>query len=110
MKTLLASLIVAMLVGCAGPRVQNASPVTAVNGTVKPTFLAAGVKITHVDAKHRFVVLDFAGRVMPGAPATLNVFRAGKLVGQVQISGPSSATRATADILEGDLKVGDEAR
>jgi len=40
----------------------------------------------------------------------MTVYRDGKQVGTVQITEPVRARFATADILEGELRVGDEAR
>jgi hypothetical protein len=113
MKTFIALLLVA-LAGCAGQKShQSTHPAATTNTvavTIAPSLAGAGVKITHVDAKLKFVVLDFTGQLIPAPLTTLNVFRAGQKVGQVQINGPAKPPRATADILSGDLRVGDEAR
>lgn len=106
MKTLL-SLGLVILIGCAGPRPQSKptpprAPLAKLN--------VDGAKITRINAQHKFVVLDFTSRVMPVVGTKLPVYRGKERVGEVQITEPVRATWATADILAGDLKVGDEAR
>ena len=71
---------------------------------------AAGAKITHVDAKLRFVVIDYRARAMPAVGTRVTVYRAGQRVGEVQITDPVRVSFATADIRDGEVRVGDEAR
>jgi hypothetical protein len=66
--------------------------------------------IRKVDDTYQFVVIDFSSRAMPPVGTRLAVYRDGKPVGEVRISEPTRAQFATADILTGDLQVGDEAR
>ena len=71
---------------------------------------AAPARITSINADYRFVVLDFSASAMPAIGTRLNVYREQELVGSVQITEPVRARFATADIIKGELRVGDEAR
>jgi hypothetical protein len=106
MKTIL-SLVLLVLIGCAGPR-----PKPVASTPVLPTAKlgVTGARITRLHAQHKFVVLDFTSRVMPPVGTKLPVYRGTERVGEVQLTEPVRATFATADILSGDLIIGDEAR
>ena len=67
-------------------------------------------KIVSANPELRFVVIDFSSRVMPPIGTRLDVYRGEKNIGAVQITEPVRARLATADIVEGDVRVGDEAR
>jgi len=67
-------------------------------------------KVLMVNSEFRFVVLDFDGRLVPKLGTQLTVRREGKTVGAVRVTGPVSGLSAVADIVEGELRVGDEAR
>jgi len=106
MKIIL-SLFLIVLVGCTGPRPQP----TPANPTVPTAKLGVtGAKITRINAQHKFIVLDFTSRVMPAVGTKLPVYRGNDHVGEVQLTQPVRVNFATADILNGDLRVGDEAR
>ena len=112
MKNFLSLLLVAVLAGCAtksAPTVPAPAPVATSAKPATPTFVS-GAKITHVDAKLQFVVLDYRSRVLPLIGTRLTVFRAGQRVGEVQLTDPIRMGFATADIRTGELRVGDEAR
>jgi hypothetical protein len=66
--------------------------------------------VRKVDITYNFVVLDFSQRAMPPLGTHLTVYRDGQKVGEVQITEPVRAQFATADVLAGELQVGDEAR
>ena len=114
MKKLLSLLLLAVLAGCATKSAPTVPvPVSAPAATAatpsSPTFVS-GAKITHVDAKLQFVVLDYRSRVLPLIGTRLTVFRAGQRVGEIQLTDPIRLGFATADIRTGELHVGDEAR
>ena len=67
-------------------------------------------RIVSVNPELRFVVIDFSSRVMPPVGTRLNVYRGDKNTGAVQITEPVRAQLATADIVQGDVRIGDEAR
>jgi hypothetical protein len=76
-----------------------------------PAQLAATpARITSLNAGYRFVVLDFSAGAMPAIGTRLNVYRDQELVGAVLITDPVRTRFATADIVKGELRVGDEAR
>ncbi len=66
--------------------------------------------ITRINDQFHFVVIDFSGRPMPAVGTIVSVYRGNERVGSVQITQPVRTHFATADILEGNLQVGDEAR
>lgn len=103
MKTLALAILTVTLTGCVADRSDRAV-------LPAPQFAPAGAPITRVEAKHQFVILDFKDRVMPALGTKLTVYRGLERVGVVQLTPPARATFATADILEGELRVGDEAR
>ena len=110
MKNFLSLLLGALLTGCATQVPPPAKTPAAPAGTPVAQFAAPGAKITHVDARFRFVVLDYRSRPIPFLGTRLGVYRAGQRVGEVQITDPVRMGFATADIRNGELHVGDEAR
>ncbi len=67
-------------------------------------------RIVSVNSEHGFVVMEFTSRTMPAIGTRVAVYRNGKPVGAVRITEPARAPLATADIVEGEVRVGDEAR
>ena len=65
-------------------------------------------RIVSLNTEHDFVVIDFTSRMMPAVGTRVNIYRNGKRVGAVRITEPVRAQFATADILEGEVHVGDE--
>jgi len=112
MKNFLSILLIAILTGCAtksAPPAPVPAPATTAGKPATPTFVS-GAKITRVDTKLQFVVLDYRSRVLPLIGTRLTVYRAGQRVGEVQLTDPIRMGFATADIRTGDVRVGDEAR
>ena len=110
MKHILSLGLLAILTACATQPAPSAPLSSAPAAKPAVQHIATGAKITHLDAKLRFVVLDYRSRVMPAIGAKLTVYRDGQRVGAVQITDPVRTSFATADILEGELRVGDDAR
>jgi len=107
---LLAGAVALAAAGCATRPIR---PDTArpAKPTPPPSPLAAApAKLLVVNTEHQFVVLDFSGRLVPPLGTRLTVSREGKPVGVVRVTGPVRGWTAVADILEGELRVGDEAR
>ena len=101
--------------GCADTSRTNAArPVTRPQPSeMEPApsqFGPGSARIVSVNPELRFVVIDFSSRVMPPVGTRLNVYRGDKNTGAVQITEPVRAQLATADILQGDVRIGDEAR
>lgn len=64
-------------------------------------------EITALRLQQGFVVIDFLPGIVPQNGAVLEVYRDGKPVGRVRLTGPWVSRRAAADILEGHLEKGD---
>lgn len=62
-----------------------------------------------VNSKKNFVVVDF-GENMPAVKSELGVYRYDVFIGSIRVTEPVKAPLATADILNGTLKKGDEVR
>jgi hypothetical protein len=110
---LLPVIVAAAATGCASHNAQSSSAPNRTRDVaqVAPAqFGPAPARIRSIDSQYKFVVIDFTSRVMPAVGAQLTVYRNGKRVGLVRVTEPVRAQFATADILEGDLQVGDEAR
>ena len=110
MKKILIIISFAILTGCATQSTPPAKPTADAGKPPVMQFIATGAKITHVDAKLGFVVLDYRSQTMPAVGERLSVYRAGQRIGEVQITDPVRVSFATADILKGEIRVGDEAR
>jgi hypothetical protein len=67
-------------------------------------------RVVFLNPRLRFVVVDFAFHQMPRLEQRLGVFRAGRRVGEVRISGPVDGTRVVADVMTGEADVGDLVR
>jgi hypothetical protein len=65
-------------------------------------------RIVSLNSEHDFVVIDFTSRTIPAGGTTVSIYRNGKRVGAVRITEPVRAQFATADIVEGEVHVGDE--
>ena len=64
--------------------------------------------ITKVNQTYRFVVIDFGSHKMPALGTRLTVYREGQPVGQVELTEPVRDRFATADILNGEVHIGDQ--
>lgn len=99
--------------GCASqqPQIGDAASAKTEPAQMTPTqFGAAPAAITFLNSEHDFVVIDFSARVMPAIGSRLSVYRNGRKIGAVRVTEPVRARFATADIIEGELQVGDEVR
>jgi hypothetical protein len=105
----------ALLAGCLGGGAAAPTRTVTKPGSpyVEPAPVELGsgtARIASVNVEHGFVVVDFASRMMPEAGTLVNVYRAEKRVGGIRITEPVHAPFATADIVEGEMRVGDEVR
>lgn len=100
-------LLLVLLTACAAPK-RPAKP--AAPPPAPASFRGIPAKIIRIHTGYKFVVLDFRGRAQPAVGTTLSVYRGDKRVGAVRTTEPVRPNFATADITEGDLRVGDEAR
>jgi hypothetical protein len=67
-------------------------------------------KVVRVKEDARFAVLNFPVGMMPGVQQRLNVYRHGLKVGEVKVVGPRDDDNTVADIINGEVQVGDELR
>lgn len=108
-------MLATVLAGCLG-RGTSASSRSVIQpqpDSVEPApsqFGPGPAKVVSVNSELRFVVIDFSSRLMPAVGTRLNVYRGDKNIGAVQITEPVRARLATADIVQGEVHVGDEAR
>ena len=71
---------------------------------------AATARIVSVNSDLGFVVVDFASQTVPTPGTQVSVYRGDKRVGAVRITEPVHTPLATADVIEGEIRLGDEAR
>jgi hypothetical protein len=105
----------ALFTGCLGRTTMAPARASAQpdNRHVEPSSAELGTmaaRIVSLNSEHEFVVIDFMSRVVPAVGTRVNVYHQGKRVGAVRITEPVRAQLATADIVEGEVHVGDEAR
>jgi hypothetical protein len=95
--------------GCAGTSPK--SPPAPKNGQIVVTSARQGGVVQMV-TEFRFVVLNFAGAYPPSKGTVLDVVRDGRKVGRVMVDGASREfpTLMTADIIEGEVRKGDDVR
>ena len=108
-----------LLVGCTAPAGSGSAPPTAHPGpkatgpatavTVAPDLAMAG-HVVRVNATARYAILGFPIGSMPLNGLRMGVYREGRRVGEVKVSGPQRDDHTVADIMQGDCQVGDEVR
>ena len=81
------------------PRYPAINPITPVQG-----------RVTFVNDRFRFVIVDFAFHQMPQLEQRLGVYRRDVRIGEVRISGPADGSTIVADIMSGDADLGDQVR
>lgn len=92
--------------GCAAPRTKKPSPQAAVR--LVPDERLHG-RIATINSPGQFAVLDFNVGRIPPLKSELNVYRGNEIVGVVRLTGPARDNLVAADILNGELVVGDRA-
>lgn len=109
-RAVVMSLAAALLSGCLGSG-ATAPAGTPVGAQLEPAAPETGVaKIASVNTELGFAVVDFAAQTMPPVGTRVSVYRGDKRVGTVRITEPVHAPLATADVVDGEVRVGDEAR
>ncbi|PWU12835.1 MAG: hypothetical protein C5B50_20760 [Verrucomicrobia bacterium] len=66
--------------------------------------------VVKVNERAAFVVLNFPAGHVPGTDMRMSLFRRGAKVGEVKITERQLDDYVVADLLNGEAKVGDEAR
>jgi hypothetical protein len=67
-------------------------------------------KVVRVNQNAGFAVLNFPVGMMPNADQRMSVYRKGLKVGEVKVSGPRQDDNTVADIVNGEVGIGDELR
>jgi len=101
--------------GCAGSgtTVRARTAVKPVNPVQQPVPAPLGppaARIVSVNADLGFVVVDFGSLAVPTPGTQVSIYHGGKRVGAVRITEPVHAPLATADVVEGEVRMGDEVR
>jgi len=103
-----------LLAGCAShkspaPKPGQPKP-PASKPVITPDFRPVG-KVASVNRDGRFVIISFSPGDMPKPEERLNVYHNGLKVAEVKVDGKWQTDNNTvADIVEGQVQVGDEAR
>ena len=95
----------------APPKVKP--PKTNATPPQKPTVTALNAlagKVVLVNAGLRFVVVDFSVGRKPVPGQRLGIYRKEQKIGEVKISGQSRDVNFAADLVTGEVRVGDEIR
>lgn len=117
MSKLLSSLLALplLLAACRtlGPEPSDPKPV-ATNAPppaprIQPLDTSVGRVVT-VNARLRFVILDFSLSALPSPGQRLVLERDGADVGELKVTGPARDATTAADIIRGEPKVGDRVR
>jgi len=67
-------------------------------------------RVISVNARLRFVVLDYSLNVMPAVGDRLDLWRGERRLGELKVTGPVRNTTLVADIVSGEPEVGDLTR
>jgi len=100
---------------CAGCASHNEALPNAPAENVPPAVIVTpdnsiSGKVVLYDSAGRFVVVNFPAGQMPAMGQILFLYRAGLKTAEVKITGPQGYGNIVADLLTGDVKVGDEVR
>jgi hypothetical protein len=103
-----------LLAGCATHNSTATKPDTQQSASVKPVvtpdFRPVG-KVALVNADGRFVIITYSPGELPKPDARLSIYRDNLKVAEVKVDGQRQMGNNTAaDILTGNVLVGDEAR
>ena len=100
------------LAGCAVPGRWGGEPLAKPGGgtVVTPGAFRLEGRVVRTNVRLNFVVLDFGLHGLPPIGGQFAIYRLGKKVGQVRVSGPAWDTYTVADIIEGEIWMGDEAK
>ncbi len=87
------------------PRTTETKPAAPV-----PSKLAAKVVMVKAEPEYRFVVIEFSSPEIPSAGSQLTTYRGKERTATVKVTEPVRPPHVTADILDGQPRVGDEVR
>ena len=109
---LLLSVAIAAVAGCSSPK--GAAPAAKPGGLLSRDLVrpldGTTAKLLSVNARLRFVVLDYSLSPMPVFGQRLEVVRDGQKVAELKVTGPARGSTTAADIVSGEPRPGDVAR
>jgi hypothetical protein len=88
----------------------TAKPAPTMQKTIVTPDESLAAKVIKVNTMGRFVVLNFPEGQMPKPDQHLFLYRGGLKVAEVKITGQPLETCIVADIISGDMEVGDTIR
>jgi hypothetical protein len=94
-------------------RLEGKTPGMGREAPVNPTITAitpVSGNVVYVNPISRYIVLDFYSSVLPQTDQRFNVYRRDLKVGEIKISRESRNHLIAADIMAGEVEVGDVAR
>jgi hypothetical protein len=89
------------------PKTGKAAPPTA--PVISPVNALSG-RVMLVNGPLKYIVAEGTLGRLPAADQVLNVYRDGQRVGEVRVSQQARGANFTADIVQGELRVGDTLR
>jgi len=109
---LLLVMVLALAAGCAATKegAAGGKPGGLVSRDLVRPLDGTTAKLLLVNARLRFVVLDYSLSPMPGFGQRLEVVRDGRKVAELKVTGPARGSTTAADIVSGEPRPGDVAR
>lgn len=114
MKLFVPALIAVSLLsaGCAKTKPAKPKPVEVVvkeEPIIRPVTRPIG-RVSTVNLVSRFVVVSYPSTTLPKFQQQLGIYREGRKVGEVKVTGPERDTITAGDLIAGEAQVGDEVR
>jgi hypothetical protein len=104
---------IALLVGCASKAGKTTPARNTTGGTnapiTKPSSLLVG-RVDSVNVKGRYVIISFPIGALPVIGLPVDAYREGLKVAELKITPPQQNNLTAADIVAGEVRVGDEVR
>lgn len=95
---------ITLLSGCATRTVSHEQPASTVRIVPDPRLHG---RIASVNTQGQFVVIDFNVGRIPPLNSHMQVYRENKVVGEINLSGPINDNLVAADVVRGELTLGD---
>jgi hypothetical protein len=105
--------LAAALTGCAtdssGPGFPESGSSENADPELRPVVAANG-KVISFREDLQFAVIQFSNGIVPDIGRRMGIYRNGKRVGEIKISGPHRNDLTVGDLREGECQPGDEIR
>ena len=98
------------LAGCVHSQPETAAPAAAPSTTIVTADNSLAGRVISYNSTGRFLVLNFPSRLMPNTDQRLFLYRSGLKVAEVKVTGPQNDDNIVADLVSGDVTIGDEVR